>query len=194
MKLTLHFTIHLFMKKILKYTLLGLLSLVVIILIAAAIMPSEYAVERHVVIQKSRNEVFAFARMLGNQDKYSVWEGRDPNIKKSYRGTDGQVGAVYRWESQNEEVGVGEQEITRIEENKRIESALRFEAPFESNDQAYMAFEDAPNGATKVVWGFNGKMPYPFNLMLPFMGMEEMLGKDFQDGLDKMKAYTEANL
>jgi hypothetical protein len=132
--------------------------------------------------------------MLGNQDKYSVWEGRDPKTKKSFRGTDGQVGAVYRWESQSDEVGVGEQEITRIEENKRIESALRFEAPFESNDLAYMAFEDAPNGATKVIWGFNGKMPYPFNLMLPFMGMENMLGKDFEDGLSKMKTYTEANL
>jgi hypothetical protein len=37
-------------------------------------------------------------------------------------------------------------------------------------------------------------MPYPFNLMLPFMGMENMLGKDFEDGLSKMKTYTEANL
>jgi hypothetical protein len=44
------FTIQLFMKKALKFILLGLLALVVLVLVAAAILPSEYAVERSVVI------------------------------------------------------------------------------------------------------------------------------------------------
>jgi hypothetical protein len=48
----------------------------------------------------------------------------------------------------------------------------------------------SPN-QTKVKWGFDGKMPYPMNLMLPIMNMEEMLGKDLQDGLNNLKAVLE---
>jgi hypothetical protein len=42
-----------------------------------------------------------------------------------------------------------------------------------------------------VNWGFNGKMPYPMNLMLAFMNMDEMLGKDLQDGLNNLKIIFE---
>jgi hypothetical protein len=34
-------------------------------------------------------------------------------------------------------------------------------------------------------------MPYPMNLMLPFMNMEQMLGKDLQDGLNNLKVVLE---
>ena len=44
---------------------------------------------------------------------------------------------------------------------------------------------------TKVKWGFNGKFPYPMNLMLLFINMEEELGTALGDGLNNLQAILE---
>jgi RimJ/RimL family protein N-acetyltransferase/uncharacterized membrane protein len=174
------------MKKAL-YIVLGLVALV---LITAVIMPKDYAVEKEVVINQPNDEVFAYLKSLKNQDNWSVWYSKDPNIKKSFTGTDGTVGFTSMWEG-NKDVGKGEQEITHIEEGERIDTELRFLEPFESTNNAYMITEPIDSASTKVKWGFTGAMPIPMNVMLPFMGMEESVGKDFQDGLNNLKGILE---
>ncbi|MBX3101469.1 MAG: SRPBCC family protein [Bacteroidetes bacterium] len=175
--------------KILKYTLLGLLGLIVALLLLALIVKSDYSMERSVEINKPRSDVFAYLKMLRNHEQFTVWPKMDPDIKTSYKGTDGTVGAVYYWEGPK--MGKGEQEITQIAEDKRIDYALRFKEPMEADDTAYFLLEDSPKGGTLVKWGFAGKMPYPMNLMLLFMDMEEMMGKDLQQGLDNLKEILE---
>ncbi len=54
-----------------------------------------------------------------------------------------------------------------------------------------MITESSSENATKVKWGFSGRMDYPMNLMLLFMNMEEMLGKDLDKGLQNLKAVLE---
>ena len=56
---------------------------------------------------------------------------------------------------------------------------------------AYMSTESVTDSSTKVTWGFNGRMDYPMNLMLLTMNMDEMLGKDLQEGLVNLKANLE---
>jgi RimJ/RimL family protein N-acetyltransferase len=174
------------MKKVL-YILLGLIALV---LIAAFLMPKDYAVEKEIVINKPKAEVFEYLKSLKNQDNWSVWATRDPNMKKSFTGTDGTVGFTSMWEG-NDDVGKGEQEITKIDEGDRVNTELRFLKPFESTNDAYMTTEAIDSISTKVRWGFTGAMPIPMNVMLPFMGMEKSVGKDFQDGLNNLKAILE---
>lgn len=174
------------MKKIL-YTLLGLIAL---ILIAAFMMPKDYAVEKEIVINKPKAEVFEYIKSLKKQNDWSVWGSRDPNMKKDFSGTDGTVGFVSMWEG-NDEVGKGEQEIMKIDEGRRVDTQLRFIEPFESTSDAYMITEAVDSGSTKVKWGFTGKMPIPMNLMLPFMNMEEAIGKDFEQGLNNLKGILE---
>ncbi|KAA0989792.1 GNAT family N-acetyltransferase [Dyadobacter aurulentus] len=174
------------MKKAL-YIILGLIA---IILIAAVIMPKEYAVEKDVVINKPNAEVFTYLKSLKNQNEWSVWARRDPNIINTFEGTDGTVGFVSKWTG-NDEVGTGEQEITKIEEGSRIDTQLRFLEPMESTSDAYMITEPIDPTSTKVRWGFTGKMPIPMNVMLPFIGMESMIGKDFEDGLANLKQNLE---
>ena len=174
------------MKKAL-YILLGLLG---IFIIAASLMPKEYAVEREILIDKPKAEVFAYLKLLKNQDNWSVWMEKDPNVKKNFKGTDGTVGYTSIW-SGNEEVGSGEQEIKKITENERIDTELRFLKPFESTNDAYMIVEAVGPEQTKVKWGFSGAMPIPMNVFLPFMGMEDSVGKDFSDGLKNLKKILE---
>ncbi|MDP3682284.1 MAG: SRPBCC family protein [Flavobacterium sp.] len=176
---------------IIKKILLGLFAIIVLALLIALFLPKEYAVEREITINKSKDSVFNYIKYLKNQDNFSVWSSKDPAMKKTFTGTDGTVGAIAGWDSKDKNVGVGEQEIKKIVEGKRIDFELRFKVPFESTDNAYMITEAISANQTKVKWGFDGKMPYPMNLMLPIMNMEEMLGKDLQDGLNNLKAVLE---
>ena len=153
--------------KILKITLLIIAGLIALVLVTALFVKKEYAVEREVTINKPKQEVFEYIKLLKNQDKFSVWNMKDPNKKADYKGTDGTIGFVYGWDSENSEVGKGEQEIKKITEGERIDMELRFKKPFEATDNAHFITEsvgdpDSHRDQTKVKWGFEGKMALPY--------------------------------
>lgn len=167
--------------------------LIAIPLLIALFVPKDYSVERQVTINKPKEQVFEYARYLRNQDEFSKWAQMDPTMEKYYSGDDGKVGFVSGWRSEKDEVGAGEQEILAIRDGERIDYALRFFEPFESEDKAYMVFNELSSEETHVAWGFDGHMAYPMNLMLLFMDMEEMIGDDFEHGLQRMKEILESN-
>ncbi|HEY4628905.1 MAG TPA: SRPBCC family protein [Flavobacterium sp.] len=175
------------MKKI----LIALAILIAIPLIVALFVKKVYAVEREITINKPKQEVFDYVKLLKNQDHYSKWATMDPKMKKSYRGTDGTVGFVSTWESKVDSVGVGEQEIKKIVEGERIDFELRFIKPFEATEPAFMTTEAVSENQTKVKWGFSGHMNYPMNLMMLFMDFEKMIGDDLQTGLNNLKTVLE---
>ncbi|PLX02715.1 MAG: polyketide cyclase [Marinilabiliales bacterium] len=177
--------------KALKYIFGVVIGIIVLVLVIAALSPKDYAVEREITINKPLPEVFNYIKYLKNQDNYSVWAGMDPDMKKTFRGTDGEVGFVSAWESDKEDVGKGEQEIMSIDEGNKINFELRFMEPFEATDNAYMITEAVAPTITKVKWGFYGSMDYPMNLMLLFMDMEGILGADLKEGLENLKKELE---
>ena len=177
---------------ILKKILLGVGVFFALLLIIPIFTQKDYAIEREIIIEKSVADVFDYIVFLKNQDHFSVWAKRDPKMKKTFTGVDGQVGFVSSWDSEDEHVGQGEQEIKKIVKNQRIDTELRFKKPFEATDNAYMITEMITANTTKVRWGFEGRMDYPMNIMLLFMNMEEMLGQDLQQGLDQLKSVLEA--
>jgi len=178
--------------KIVKRILFVVIGIIALVLIVAAFLKKEYAVEREISIGKPRVEVFEYIKFLKNQDNYSKWATMDPAMKKEFRGTDGTVGFVSAWDSEKDDVGKGEQEIMKISEGERIDFELRFIEPFEATDNAYMTTEAVDDSTTLVKWGFNGKMNYPMNLMLLFMDMEGMLGGDLEQGLENLKCVMES--
>lgn len=161
---------------VLKKFLYAIAILIGVVLIVAAIMPSELNLESEVIIAKPKQQVFDYVKMLDNQKYYSKWVMADPNVKVTMTGTDGTVGAISSWASEMDEVGEGEQEIKMIKEGERIEYELRFKKPMEATDFAYTTFEAIDSTHTKVVNGFKSKMPYPMNLMLPMV--KKMLTED----------------
>ncbi|MDX1372302.1 MAG: SRPBCC family protein, partial [Nitrososphaeraceae archaeon] len=164
--------------KIFKNILLTIAAALVILLIAALFMNKDYGVEREVVILESKDTVFAYIKNLKNQDDFSSWSSKDPNMIKEYVGEDGQVGFISKWDSEDPDVGRGEQEIVSVEEGKRIDYELRFYEPFESTEKAYMIVEAIDDTSTKVIWGFKGRFDYPQNLFLLFVDFEEAIGND----------------
>lgn len=165
------------------------IAIVALVFILALIAPKSYNVNRSIVVNKPLSEVFSYLKLLKNQDNWSPWTEKDPNMNKTFTGTDGEVGFVSAWIG-NKEVGEGEQEITGIEENDVINSQLRFLKPFKSISDAYLKVEKVNNG-TKVIWGFEGKNKFPMSIMMLFMSMDKMVGKDFEYGLNKLKGILE---
>ena len=177
--------------KIFKKILIAVVILIAIALITALFVKKDYAVEREITINKPKQEVFDYIKYLKNQDHYSKWAMMDPEMKKTYRGTDGTVGFVSTWESDNKEVGTGEQEIKKITEGEQIDFELRFLKPFEATEAAYMKTEAVSENQTLVKWGFNGHMDYPMNLFLLFMDFDKMIGGDLETGLSRLRIELE---
>ena len=109
-----------------------ILAIIAVIILLAVIAPKSYNVSRSVVINKSIAEVFNYLKYIKNQDDWSPWKKKDPDMKQTFTGTDGEVGFISRWEG-NKDVGVGEQELTGITENSSVESQLRFSKQSRAN-------------------------------------------------------------
>ena len=166
-------------------------SIIAIPFIIALFMKTDYSVEQNITINATNAEVFDYIKLLKNQDNFSKWAMMDPNMKKSYQGVDGTVGFVSAWDSENEEVGKGEQEIIKISEGKRIDFELRFLSPFEATSPAYMITTAISENTTNVAWGFQGHIDYPMNIMFLFMNFEQVIGDDLQTGLNNLKVIIE---
>lgn len=171
-----------FLKKVL-FFIIGIFALVLLI---ALFIENEVRVERSIVLEQSTSSAYDYFSHLENQRDYGVWQKKDPNTIFSSTGVDGNVGYISAWSSENEEVGVGEQEITLLEPNKRIESALRFKEPREMESTAYFDFKPHNQGS-EVTWGFYFEVGYPFNFLNIFMNMDEQLGPDLEKGLENAK-------
>lgn len=177
--------------KIVFIILIALFSLVALLLLVGLFMKKEYHVSREVVINRPKQSVFEYIKLLKNQNKYSVWATMDANMKTEFTGTDGTAGFVSAWDSQDKNVGKGEQEILKVVEGEKVDYEIRFIKPFESTSDATMTTVSVNENQTKVTWSFTGKMKYPMNLMLLFMNMEKMIGNDLQKGLENLKRNLE---
>lgn len=167
-----------------------LAGIVAIFIVLVAFAPRKYNVHRSVTILKKRPELFQYLKLMRNQDHWSPWMKRDPEMQQTFSGEDGNVGFKTQWESEHKQVGHGEQEIIKLEENRRIESALRFLKPWKSESSGYFDLQDA-DGGTKVTWGFYGTHKPPLNVMMLFYNMDKAVGKDFEEGLADLKKVLE---
>ena len=164
--------------------------IIITFLVAAAIMPRNMVIERSITIARPKQEIFEFVKYVKNHDNFSVWAMMDPDMKKEYRGTDGQPGFVYAWDSNKvRNVGAGEQEIKKIDEGRSIEHELRFIRPMQDVANARFTFDAQTANDTKVGWGFYSKMKFPMNAMMPMIS--GMLSKQLEKGLSNLKNFLE---
>ena len=177
--------------KILIGIIVVLIGIIVLFLIIGFFLKKDYSVGKEIVINKSKATVFEYLKFLKNQNKFNVWASMDPDMKTYFTGTDGTEGFISAWDSDNKNVGKGEQEIIKIVDGERIDYEIRFLKPFKSTSWAYITTIAIDDNHTKVHWGFSGKMKYPTNLTLLFMNMEKMVGGDLEKGLQNLKALLE---
>ncbi len=177
--------------KVLKRIGMVLLLVLAIFLVVGLFLDTKYTITRNIIINKPNDSVFKYIKFLKNQDKYSVWNKKDPKSVKTYSGQDATIGFESSWDSQDKNVGAGTQKITKIQEDKRFDMEIRFKRPMESISTAFMETEKISDNSTNVTWSFSGKTDYPFNALMPLIGIEKILGNDMQKSLDDLKIILE---
>ena len=170
--------------------LLTLAAIIILLLFIALFTSKTYSLKREIQIGKPLQEVFNFLRYLRNQEHFSKWVMMDPNMKKDFRGTDGSVGFVYAWDG-NKQAGKGEQELKGIMDGERIDVEVRFIKPFEGIAATPFTTKSISPNETLVSWGMTSTLKYPMNLMLLFMNMDKLLGKDLETSLLTLKKVLE---
>jgi uncharacterized protein YndB with AHSA1/START domain len=169
--------------------LLVLAGIVALFLITALLVKKEFRLEKQVTINKPKQQVYNYLKQIRNQEHYSVWVMKDPNIKLVYTGTDGTVGFTSAWESKDKNVGIGEQEIIKLQEGESMGVVIRFKKPFEATNFADTTLTTTGEGQTKLTQVFSGKAKYPMNITNLFM--DKLVGNDMQRNLLNLKNNVE---
>lgn len=168
--------------------LLVLAGIIVLLLILALVARKTYHIQREIIINAPLSKVFDYVKKLRNQDNYNKWVMADPNMKRDYRGVDGETGFIYAWNG-NKKAGQGEQEIKHISEGKSIQTEIRFVRPFTAIANSNIETHPLSDSQTKVNWSNESKMKFPLNIMIVMV--EKMLVKDMDTSLNNLKAIME---
>jgi hypothetical protein len=112
----------------------------------------------------------------------------DPEAKQTVTGAPGAAGHSWSWEG--EKSGVGSMTLALVEENRSVQSKLVFKKPMTSEADDYFLLEPTSTG-TKVTWRNTGNLPYPVGRFFG-LGVEGMLGPQFEEGLAGVKSIAES--
>ncbi len=173
--------------KILKVVVAIFALAVVAFLVVAAFLPKTYTVTRSASIEAPPVIVFAQVNDLKLWKDWSPWAAMDPSMKTWFGDTHVGEGASYSWKG--DQVGEGELTITHSDMPSSIRTHVTFDGQSEGNGE--WSFEPENDG-TLATWTMNGNLPWPtaryFGLII-----DDMLGPQFEDGLQRLKTKAEAD-
>jgi len=171
--------------KFLKKLGIGILILILLLAIISLFLPSKIHVERSIMINAPVKTVFNAVNNLQLWINWSYWDRIDPNMKSTFEGPQSGVGAIHRWESENDSVGKGSMTITESVEPSKVLTSLEFS---DWKTPGGWLFDDTEEGVKATIFM---DMDMPFYARIPGMFMDKMLGKDFEKTLAGLKSYTE---
>lgn len=175
----------------LRKILIVLLSALTVFVFYVASRPSDFKVERSIVISRNVSEIF---ENVNNQMKWldwSPWAKLDPQMKVFFGGEEKGVGSVYKWEG-NDKVGSGSSTITDSKKNEYVKFQLEFLKPFKASAVSEFHFAKV-EGGTSVTWTMQGEKGFVQKLFGLFMDCEAMVGADFEKGLENLKKVVEVS-
>ena len=160
---------------------------IIAVLAYAASRPDTFRVQRTASIKAAPERIFPLIDDLHAHTTWSPFE-KDPAMKRTHSGAPRGKGAVYEWNG-NSQVGSGRLAITDSTPSK-ITMALDMFKPFKASNTVEFSLQ--PNqGGTNVTWQMHGRQPFMAKLMSMFIDCDKMVGKQFEEGLGKMKALAE---
>ena len=165
-----------------------MLTTAVIVTVGLVSPKKAMVITSEIVIDKSKDVVFQYVKLLRNQEKYNKWLMEDPNTKMDYRGTDGCVGFIAAWQSKSKS-GDGQQQIISINEGESYEAELRFKN--HSNiTRVKTAVEPISENKTQLTTTLSSTPIFPKSLMAPMM--KKMIQKDLNENSANLKRVLES--
>lgn len=173
-----------------KKILIGLLFLIVLFLGYVSTRPSQFRYERSGVINAPAEQVFNLISNFRMGEKWSPYERIDPTMKKTFSGTDGEVGSVLEFEG-NRDVGSGKLELLKKVPNELIEIKLTMIKPFFGENLIEYKLTPETEG-TRFTWSMSGDGGFMGKLMATIIDCEKMVGDQMNQGISNLKTHLEA--
>jgi hypothetical protein len=149
-----------------------------------------YSVVRTTTIDAPPERIYAQVVDLRKWTTWSPWEDLDPDMSRTYSGPESGVGSVYSW-SGNRKAGEGSMSIVGAEVPSEVRIDLELLKPFKSRSKVAFMIEPQ-GGSSRVTWMLTGRKTAATKVMGLFKSMDKMIGPDFEKGLARLKATTEA--
>jgi len=171
----------------LKKTVIVLAVIVVIFLGVGFFLPSEFKVERSIVVKAPAEEIYQHIVDLKQWKEWGVWFERDPQMTVVYSGPQSAVGMTSSWQSELE--GSGEMKIVALIPNQNVTYSLHFpDFDMGSTGELQLAESGMTTTVTWVDYGDVGANPINHYFALL---MDSMIGPDFEKGLANLKILVE---
>ncbi len=174
--------------KILQKILVGLVALVVVLAAVSFLLPSQWKVERSVLVEAPSTSIYPLvANLKAGWSQWSAFDFQDKDIQYSYSGPEEGVDASRSWISKK--MGDGYQKIVKADPSSGVEFELGMNKP-KFVMTGVIAFEQT-NSGTKVTWTDTGSIG--LNPVHRYMGllMDKMMGKTFEKSLASLKEKAE---
>jgi effector-binding domain-containing protein len=172
----------------LKLILAFLLVLVLAFFLGAYLLPGRIELERRIDIDRPAATVFAVIDNLARFNEWSPWFDLDPAAKYRFEGPSSGPGAIMHWAGSNA-VGTGTLRILDSQSPSRVDTQVVFDG-FGEPAAAVFGIEPLSTMASRVTWSFSTDLTGPlarwFGLLMP-----GYIGKDYERGLQKLKALVE---
>jgi hypothetical protein len=155
----------------------------------AATRPNSFRFERTTNVKASPATIVRHIEDFNAWRAWSPYEKLDPNMKRTQTGAPKGKGSIYEW-SGNKKAGAGRMEILESSPSQ-VRIKLDFSKPFEAHNVTTFILQPAGD-STNVTWRMEGPSPFMMKLMGVFVGMDKLLGKDFDTGLGNLKRVAES--
>lgn len=174
----------------LKKILSGLAVVILLLVIVVALQPNDFRVERSINIAAPAPQIFIYLNNARKMNEWSPWTKLDPQMKQTYEGPESGVGASASW-SGNKDVGEGRQTIVESKVNELVRTKLEFFKPVKGVNTADFSLKPEEDGITLVTWSMYGPKNFVMKAMGLVMSCDKMMGGQFEEGLNNLKAIVE---
>lgn len=163
--------------------------LVIFIGVIAMYLPSEFRVERSLLIEAQPKDVYAVLVDLKKWEQWGTWFQDDPNLAVAYEGPDRAIGMRAAWNG--DVLGAGSIEIVSLKHKRQLAYTLDHHFHSVHSDGEFQ-IESTAMGS-RLTWVSHGDVGY--NLLQRFLliGYGKELIEHIDIGLENIKTMVENN-
>jgi hypothetical protein len=168
----------------------GLAAVIAVFALYVSSRNGQFHYERSGIIAATPAEIYPYISEYKKGSLWSPFERKDPNMKKSYFGTDGTAGSGMEFEG-NSDTGSGRLDLLTAVPNEKVEMKLTMTKPFHGENLVTYTLSPA-DGGTKFTWSMSGDGGFLGKLIAVFIDCEKMIGGDFSAGIANLKQLVES--
>jgi uncharacterized protein YndB with AHSA1/START domain len=169
--------------------LLGVMFVVAAVLVVAATKPATFHIEKSVMIQAPPEKVFTLIEDFHNWPEWAAQDREDATMQRTYGGAATGLGAVSDWASKGS-AGAGRMMITAAMVPSKVDVVVDWKRPFKVRNTHQFTLTPIGDN-TRVTWVAEGTNLYMMKVMEVFVGVNGLMGRHFEAGLENLKKVAE---